>query len=255
MRINYIPEKKMVIKKIPYLCIVLTALLIGNESARAETAKQNIISSTYNESAVSSLLLAAGMYGGLHDDSSPGVSLSLGQSKDLLKGLFTEQGQFDGQNITLSYEGSAGRLGFSAGYIYTTATGEKDQDNGSALLGLENYSKNTLNNIQERPWYVTLNLSRSFQLSENLAVGVGSKAVLLANNILNEEDSSNKAASLSLNLPVSYKGFLTITPEFQWSRSLLTEGDQGARNDIENLFDPEDGQNAFYGGMSISFSY
>jgi hypothetical protein len=245
----------MVIKKIPYLCIALTALLAGNESARAEDAGQNIISGTYNESAVSSLLLAAGMYGGLNTESSPGVSLSLGQSKDMMKGLFTEQGQFDGQNITLSYEGSAGRLGFSAGYIYTTATGEKDQDNASVLLGLENYSKNTLNNIQERPWYVTLDLSRSFQLSDNLAVGVGSKAVLLTNNNLNEEDSNTKAASLSLNLPVSYKGFLTVTPEFQWSRALLADGEQGTRNDIENFIDPEDGQNAFYGGMSISFSY
>jgi len=241
----------MVIKKIPYLCIALTALLIGSESARAEDAKQNI-SSTYDESAVSSLLLAAGMYGGLNNESSPGVSLSLGQSKDLIKGLLTEQGKFDGQDITLSYEGSAGRLGFSAGYIYTT--NDKDQDRGSVLLGLDNYSKNTLNNIQERPWYVTLDLSRSFQLNTDLAVGVGSKAVLLTNK-LDEENSTNKAASMSLYLPVSYKGFLTVTPEFQWSRALLTDGEQGTRNDIENFSDPEEGQNAFYGGMSISFSY
>ncbi|CAK8725333.1 Outer membrane protein beta-barrel domain-containing protein [Candidatus Electrothrix laxa] len=242
----------MVIKKIPYLCIALTALLIGSESAHAEDAKQNTISSTYDKSAVSSLLLAAGMYGGLKNDRSPGVSLSFGESKDLMKGLLTEQGKFDGQDITLSYKGSAGRLGFSAGYIYTT--GDKDQERGSVLLGLDNYSKNTLNNIQERPWYVTLDLSRSFQLNSNLAVGVGSKTVLLANNP-DEEDSANKAASMSLYLPVSYKGFLTVTPEFQWSRALLTDDEQGTRNDIENFFDPEDGQNAFYGGMSISFSY
>jgi hypothetical protein len=242
----------MVIKKIPFLCIALTALLIGNESARAEDAKQNITSSTYDESAVSSFILAAGMYGGLNDESSPGVSLSLGQSKDMMKGLFTEQGQFDGQDITLSYGGSAGRLGFSAGYIYTT--GDKDPNKGSVLLGLDNYSKNTLNNIQERPWYVTLDLSHSFQVSNDLAVGVGSKAVLLANNPV-EENNTNKAASMSLYLPVSYKGFLTVTPEFQWSRSLLADGEQGTQHDIENFFDPEDGQNAFYGGMSISFSY
>ncbi len=252
MRIIIFQRKKMVSKKIPYLCIALTALLIGDQSARAENGKQNISTSTYNESAVSSLILAAGMYGGLNDESSSGVSLSLGQSKDIMKGLFTEQGQFDGQNITLSYGGSAGRLGFSAGYIYTT--GDKNQNKGSVLLGLDNYNKNTLNNIQERPWYVTLDLSRSFQLNSNLAVGVGSKAVLLANNP-DEENSTNKAASMSLYLPVSYKGFLTVTPEFQWSRSLLTDGEQGTRNDIETFFDPEDGQNAFYGGMSISFSY
>jgi hypothetical protein len=243
----------MVIKKIPYLCVALTALLVGNKSVQAEDAKQNFISRAYEESAVSSLLLAAGMYGGLNDDSSPGVSLSLGQPKNMVKGLFTDQGQFDGQDITLSYEGSEGRLGFSAGYIYTT--GEKDLNGSSVLLGLDNYSKNTLNSMQERPWYVTVDLSRSFQVGDNFAVGVGSKAVLLSNN-LDEENSTNKAVSMTLNLPVSYKGFLTVTPEFQWSRALLTDGEQGSGGgDAQNLFDAENGQDAFYGGMSISFSY
>ncbi|MCI5208066.1 MAG: hypothetical protein D3910_04580 [Candidatus Electrothrix sp. ATG2] len=241
----------MVIKKTPYLCIALTAFLLGNQSVYAEDSKQNFIS-TYDETAVSSLLLAAGMYGDLNDDSPPGMSLSLGESKNILKGLFSDQGQFDGQSITLSYGGSESQLGFSAGYIYTT--GDRELSRGSGLLGLDNYTKNTLNNIQERPWYLTLDLSRSFQLSNNLAVGVGSKAVLLTNN-LDEENSTDQAVSMSLNLPVSYKGFLTVTPEFQWSRALLTDGEQGTRNDIESLFDPEDGQNAFYGGMSITLSY
>ena len=240
----------MVVKKIPYLCVALTALLFSNESACAENAEQNIIGNAYDESAMSSLLLAAGMYGGLNDESSSGLNLSLGQSQNIMKGLFSDQGQFHGQNITLSYEGSEGRLGFSAGYIYTT--GEKDENRGSILLGLDNYSKNTLNNIQERPWYVTLDLSRSFQLSDNFAVGVGSKAVLLANNT-EEENSSNQAVSMSLNLPLSYKGFLTVTPEFQWSRTLLTDGEQGASTDLPA--DPAEGQNAFSGGMSIRFSY
>ncbi|MCI5133238.1 MAG: hypothetical protein D3904_17420 [Candidatus Electrothrix sp. EH2] len=239
----------MVIKKIPYLCVALTALLLGNESACAENAEQNIIGNAYDESAMSSLLLAAGMYGGLNNESSSGLNLSLGQTQNIMKGVFSDQGQFHGQNITLSYEGSEGRLGFSAGYIYTT--GEKDENR--LLLGLDNYSKNTLNSIEERPWYVTLDLSRSFQLSDNFAVGVGSKAVLLANTA-EEDNSSNQAVSMSLNLPLSYKGFLTVTPEFQWSRTLLSDGEQGAsQNDLH--VDPEEGQNAFYGGMSISFSY
>lgn len=247
----------MVLKKISYLCIALTALLSGTESACAENAKQNIIASSYNESAVSSFLLAAGMYGGLDNESSSresssGVTVSLGQSKDMMKGLFTDQGQFDGQDITLSYKGSPGRLGFSAGYIYTTE--DPDKNRGSVFLGLENYNKNTLSNIEERPWYVTLDISRSFQLSNSLAIGVGSKATLLANNP-DDDNVANKAVSMSLNLPVSYKGFLTVTPEFQWSRSLQANDEQGSANDMNNFFDPEDGQNAFYGGMSISFSY
>ncbi|MCI5157818.1 MAG: hypothetical protein D3906_05140 [Candidatus Electrothrix sp. AUS1_2] len=245
----------MVSKKIPYLCVVLTAVLIGNKSVHAEDGKQNIMSRAYEESAMSSLLLAAGMYGGLSDDSTPGMNLSLGQQRNMLKGLFIDQGQFDGQDITLSYEGSEGRLGFSAGYIYTT--GEKDPGGTSVLLGFDNYNtynKNTLNSMQERPWYVTVDLSRSFEVGEHFAVGLGSKAVLLSNN-LDEENSADKAVSMILNLPVSYKGFLTVTPEFQWSRSLLSGDEQGAGRDMPNLADAENGQDAFYGGMSITFSY
>ncbi|MCI5209046.1 MAG: hypothetical protein D3910_09675 [Candidatus Electrothrix sp. ATG2] len=244
----------MVIKKTPSLCLALTALVFGNQPVYADNARQNIISSTYDETAISSLLLAAGMYGGLNDDNTapPGMSFSLSEEKDMLRGLFSNQGQFDGQKITLSYGSSEGQLGFSAGYIYTT--GDKELSKGHGLLGLDNYSRNTLNNIEERPWYVTLDLSRSFQLNNNLAVGVGSKAVLLTNN-LDREDTSDQAVSMSLNLPVSYKGFLTVTPELQWSRALITDGEQGTRNDMENFFDPEDKQNAFYGGMSITLSY
>ena len=241
----------MVLKKLPYLCIALTAFLSSTGSARAENAKQNIIGNTYDESTVSGLLLAAGMYGDLENENATGVSLSFGQSKDMMKGLLTDQGQFDGQDITLSYKGSAGRLGFSAGYIYTSD--EKEAHKSSVLFGLDNYGQNVLNSIQERPWYVTFDLSRSFQLDNNIAVGVGSKAVLLTHN-LDDENTANQSVAMSLNLPVSYKGFLTVTPEIKWSRSLLANGEQGTA-DIDNFFDPEDGQNAFYGGMSISFSY
>lgn len=240
----------MVLKKKSYLCIALTVFLGSSEDVFAKDAKQDIINSIYNESAMSSLLLAAGMYGGIKKESSLGVNLSLGQSKDIMKGLFTHQGKFDGHDITLSYEGSVGRLGFSAGYIYTTEDTESNR--GSVLLGLENYSKNTLHNIEERPWYVTVGLSHSFQLNNEFAIGIGSKAVLFTNTP-DDENIANKAVAMSLNLPVSYKGFITVTPEFQWSHSLHAE--QDTRNDIDNFLDPEDGHNAFYGGMSISFSY
>jgi hypothetical protein len=242
----------MTLKKIPYLFVALSALFVGNEPALAGETEQNIAFRSYEDSAMSNLLLAAGMYDGFDDKPVQGVNLSLSQSKDMLNGFFSDQGQFGGQDITLSYSGSSGRLGFSAGYIYTTL--DENQGKESILLGLNDYSENILNNIKERPWYLTLNLSQSFQVSDNLAVGVGSKAILLTTN-LDEEKKRDRAVSMSLNLPVSYKGFLTITPEVQWSRTLLTEeGGQDTVNQLDT-YDPDEDPNAFYGGMSISFSY
>ncbi|MCI5223578.1 MAG: hypothetical protein D3924_13140 [Candidatus Electrothrix sp. AR4] len=242
----------MTLKQISYMFVALSAAWASNDVALAtDTDQQTIFSSSYEDSAVSSLLLAAGMYGGLEQEPSQGVNVSLSQSKNMLKGLFSDQGQFDGQDITLSYNGSSGRLGFSAGYIYTAL--KENQEAETILLGLDDHGRNTLNNVKERPWYLTFNLSQSFQVSENLAVGVGSKAVLLTNSLY-EEENKNQAVSMSLNLPVSYKGFFTITPEVQWSRSLLTEESDNTVNHLDT-YDPDEGQNAFYGGMSISFSY
>lgn len=241
----------MSFKKIPYLFVAVSALLAGNQAAFAEESGQNILFSSYEENAVSNLLLAAGMYGGLEDKSSGEVNLALKQSKDMLRGMFSEQGRFDGQDITFSYTGSEGRLGFSAGYIYTAVKENRTAE--TILLGMDEYGgRNALDNIGERPWYFTLDLSRSFQVSEDLAVGIGSRAVLLGNN-LNDEENGNKAVAMSLNLPVSYKGLVTITPEVQWSRTV--DGGQGTVNDLEAFADPNEDKNAFYGGMSISFSY
>ncbi len=243
----------MIFRKIPYLFVAVSALLTGNQAAFAEDAQQNVLLHSYNENAVSNLLLAAGMYGGFDDNdkSSGEVNLSLKQSKDMLRGMFSEQGQFDGQDITFSYTGSEGRLGFSAGYIYTAVKENRMAE--TILLGRDEYGgRNTLDNIGERPWYFTLDLGRSFQVSEDLAVGIGSRAVLLANS-LNDEENGDKAVAMSLNLPVSYKGFVTITPEVQWSRTV--DGGQGTVNDLEAFADPDEKKNAFYGGMSISFSY
>jgi hypothetical protein len=239
----------MSFRKIPYLFVAVSALLTGNQAAFAEDSGQNVLFNSYDENAVSNLLLAAGMYGDFDANSSGEVNLSL--KKDMLKGMFSEQGQFDGQDITFSYTGSEGRLGFSAGYIYTAVKENKMAE--TILLGMDEYGgRNTLDNIGERPWYFTLDLSRSFQVSEDLAVGIGSKAVLLTNN-LNDEENGNKAVAMSLNLPVSYKGFMTITPEVQWSRTV--DGGQGTVSDLEAFADPDAEKNAFYGGMSISFSY
>jgi hypothetical protein len=53
---------------------------------------------------------------------------------------------------------------------------------------------------------------------------------------------------MSLNLPVSYGSFLTVTPELQWSRQVMTASDADAADRAEQ-------SDTFYGGMSITLSY
>lgn len=233
----------MIKKYLTFLILILLASAIG--TAQAADSKTVDISSQWN-SAVSSLLLAAGMYG-LDAQDDQGTNLSLSQSKNLLKGFPAEQGQMDGRNITLSYSGSSGRLGFSAGYIYTSLQDNKEP--GTILLGLDATNQNPFED--NNPWYLAFDLSKSFQVSDNIAIGVGSKTMLLKTPF---DDQDGRMLSMLLNLPMSYKNYFTITPELQWSRSLPDTTSQGNSNNFSKLNGADD-KDVFYGGMSISFSY
>ena len=232
-------------KYLTFLLTVLLTLSVGSTAVSAGDRQVADLSSQW-DSAVSSLLLAAGMYG-LDTQTNQGANLSLSQSENLFKGLPFEQGQLDGQNITLSYSGSAGRLGFSAGYIYTSL-----QDNlepGTLLLDLDALNQNPFQS--SNPWYLALDMSKSFQVSDNIAVGFGSKALLMKAPF---DEQEGRVVSMLLNLPLTYKNHFTLTPELQWSRSLPEEKGQAGVNNYSKRI-PAQEEDVFYGGMSISFSY
>jgi hypothetical protein len=236
-------------KKYTTLLLPFLLLTVGSTTAFAvdQDAALCLSAACQEDRAVSSLLLAAGMYGGL--DTAPpqneGLYLSMNQSKDILKGFMSDQGQFDAQDITLSYHGSTGRLGFSAGYIYT-APEKNYEESSSVVLGFNNPNFEI-----EKPWYLTVDYSHFFQVNEDFSLGLGTKTMLLAPQLSLTEQQLGSQAVMSFNLPVSYKNFLTVTPEVQWSRSLTNEGkeQQAALNSSDAAMD------SFYGGMSISFSY
>lgn len=237
--------RQMAKKYLTYLFISLLALSVGSTSVSAADRQDADFSSQW-DSAISSLLLAAGMYG-LDTKTDQGANLSLSQSENLFKGLPFEQGQLDGQNITLSYSGSAGRLGFSAGYIYTSL--QDNQEPGTILLDLDALNQNPFQSTN--PWYLALNMSKSFQVGDDIAVGFGSKAMLMKAPF---DDQDGRVISMLFNLPLSYKKYFTITPELQWSRSLPDENSRAGSYNYSKRT-PAEEEDIFYGGMSISFSY
>jgi hypothetical protein len=238
-------------------CTYLLAALISVSSSAFAAQPSSVCIADCSDSgaAVSSLLLAAGMYGGLNSAPAGGVDLSLNESAKNFKGILAEQGQIDGQDITLSYNGSEGRLGFSAGYLYTAP--ENSPESGAVLLGgLDGqHNKNLLHENGEKPWYVTFNLAKDFKLNDSLALGIDSRTMLVAAPALqNEEKNEGQAVCMSFNLPVSYGKYLTVTPELQWSRALETGSQPAVTAGTVDAVSSKD-PNTFYGGMSITFSY
>jgi len=198
------------------------------------------------DSAVSSLLLAAGMYG-LAPDNGQGVDFSVEQSKDLFKSMSFNQTTLDGQNITLSYTGSSGKLGFSAGYIYTSL--QENLEPAALFLDLDSVRQNPYNG--NNPWFLALNMSTEVQVNDAFSVGFGSRAMLMKNPFDNHD---GRVLSMLLNLPMSYKNYFTITPELQWSRVMPGNSSQSSTQNYSGSDSAAD-KDVFYGGMSISFSY
>jgi hypothetical protein len=235
----------MLKKLLTFPLVALSALAVGSTVVSAADSREADFSSQW-DSAISSLLLAAGMYG-IDAHNTQGTKFSLAQSENLFKGLPAEQGRLDGQNITLSYSGSAGRLGFSAGYIYTSM--QDNEEPGTLLLDLDSQKHNQLTG--SNPWYLALDMSKSFQVNETFNVGFGSKAMLMKSPF---DAHDGRVLSMLLNLPMSYKNYFTITPELQWSRTFPESGNQAVGTNESNATSAAE-KDVFYGGMSISFSY
>jgi hypothetical protein len=183
-------------------------------------------------------LLATGLYGFANQEDS-GLTIDIQHFDNIFKGLSPDKSALNSQAITFSYEGSAGVLGFSAGYILTSQPDTQEQD--TLLLGLD----------PANSWYLAVNLSRSYQLDDNFSLQLGHRSMVMKNPF---DDQDGHVFSMLFNIPLSYKNFLTIAPEIQWTRS--ASGLEAVERAVPGAgLDKQEGQDVFYGGLSISFSY
>ncbi len=227
---------------IPFTFLLLVMLASGVEagqqsSATTQTGWDNTVNS----------LLATGMYG-FNSVAVPGLTVQLQRADNLtLVGPNLSAITPSGQALTFSYEGSSGLLEFSAGYILTTQNGNEEP--GAVFLGLDSGPGQTFD--PGRSWYLALDLSRSYQVDEHLSFSLGNRAMLLNNPF---DTKAGHFFSLLFNMPISYKNYLTITPELQWSRP-VTAADSLSNPVTSGKAGEQSSSDAFYGGVSVRFSY
>ena len=230
-------------RSFPHLLLV-SVLLGAGAAGMAHAGNSSPHSETVWDSAVNSLL-ATGMYG-FDAQGLPGLTVQLQHSGHRYQGLNMARTDAGSQAITFSYEGSVGLLGFSAGYILTTE--EDAHKPGAVFLGLD--PQRTGDFDPGRSWYMAFDLSRSYQVDDNLTFQLGNTTMLLHNPFDTEE---GQLFSMLFNMPISYRNYLTVTPMLQWSRPL--SGDPAASSGAGAAAEGKASPNVFYGGISISFSY
>jgi len=230
-----------------FTLIYLAVLLLAVQSVQGVHAGEPSprIAGTGWDNAVNSLL-STGLYG-FNSQSTPGLQVQLQHADTLFPSLTPDKSRINGQAITFSYEGSTGLLEFSAGYILTNQ--QNNREPGAVFMGLDTEPDQIFN--PGRSWYLAFDLSRSYQIDDQLSFNLGSRTMLLKNPFDTEE---GHIFSMLFNMPISYKKYLTITPELQWSRpvSRFDSTDNAASSNSTRKVTPED---VFYGGVSVSFSY
>ena len=232
-------------KRIVRHFLLFFALLLGAAAPTAHAGEHAPpTGGTVWDTAVNSLL-ATGMYG-FDAQGLPGLTMQLQHSAHPNPGLHTASTRPAGQAITFSYEGSAGLLGFSAGYILTTEADERSP--GTVFLGLDPQRNGPFD--PARSWYLAFDLSRSYQVDEDLTLQLGNSTMLRKNPFDTEE---GQLFSMLFNMPVSYRNYLTITPMLQWTRPVAGSPAGGGAPAADEPVATT--PNVFYGGISISFSY
>ena len=165
-------------------------------------------------------------------------------------------------DLTLSYDGSHGMLGYGAGWIYyaINADGDTDTQEFYATLSLDVLLAPSLtiyydtDNFQG-DWYALLAIGHSFELAESISLDLGlSAGYYFINDGIGPGDDYSElhdgVLSASVSFPVGE--YITITPELYYSFPLSSEAEDFY---VANNIDGDGDDDYVYGGVSASFSF
>lgn len=231
-------------KRHPFIQSALV-LLLAIPSMRLQAGDQTSPNGAAGwDSTVSRLLFGLG---GREDDRAKNIHIQLRHTDWPGCGLDSKNCRLAGEALTFSYEGASGLLELSAGSVLSIqGSGRKS---GAVILGLDPDMDPAF--CSGRSWHLAVDLSRAYQIDDDILFTVGNRTMVI-NNPLNLEESH--IFSMLVHMPIAYKNLLTITPEFQWSRPLM--GLSGGNNVAgAGGGDEKSGHDVFYGGVSVSFSY
>ncbi len=199
---------------------------------------------------------------GLSDDSlviQPGMTVGYkGFGVNLWGNLDTDQAGMESESfnwnetdVTLSYDGAAGMLGYSVGWIYYDLEGIEDTQEvylGASLDTILAPSLTLYMDIANVPgYYVSLGIGHSIAMGEGLALDLGASIGFMDDDA-DYSELHDGLISVSMTFPVGE--YLSISPELYYSFALSSE----ASDYIEAVSVTAD-DNYIYGGVSASFAF
>jgi hypothetical protein len=167
-------------------------------------------------------------------------------------------------DMTLSYDGSKGMVGYSLGYIYYALEGADDSQELYAGISLDTLLSPTLTIYRDidvfHTWYTTLAVSHSLPLGENLALDLGAQIGYYAyDNVEDMADPSDPTQEysalhdglLSASITFPIKDNISITPQLYYSFALSSDSSDALKDASAN----GDDDDFIYGGVSLSLAF
>ncbi len=166
-----------------------------------------------------------------------------------------ETSNFNETDLTISYDGSAGKIGYGAGYIYYGLDGAKDSQELYATVSLDVPLAPSLTVYKEitgvQGWYANLGISHSVPLAGDISLDLSASAGYYDD----EADYSEFHDGLigaSVTLPIAKN--VSLTPSLSYSFPL--SGKAGDRLEADNEGVISDREDSFvFGGLSLELSF
>jgi len=158
---------------------------------------------------------------------------------------------FNETDLTLSYDGSAGIVGYGAGYIYYGLEGVRDTQEVYAKASLNTLLTPTLTLYKEftatKGWYVKLGIGQTLELTKDIKLALGAGA-----GYLDSQTGYNELHDgvLSATLSVPVVQYVTVSPQLYYSFPLSSKAKDYLK--AVNLTEKAD---CLYGGVAVDFAF
>lgn len=166
-----------------------------------------------------------------------------------------ETSNFNETDLTLSYDGSTGKISYGAGYIYYGLDGANDSQEVYASISLDLPLAPSLKIYKEitgvQGWYANLGVSHSVALAGDIALDLSASAGYYDNEI-DYNALHDGLVGASISLPIAKN--ITLTPSVSYSFPLSSKASDKLEADNEaTIGDRED--SFIFGGLSLGISF
>ena len=163
----------------------------------------------------------------------------------------TDTKNWNETDLTISYDGSAGKIGYGIGWIYYNVDGADETQELYATISGDVLLAPTLtfyNDIDSFPgYYVTLGISHSLPIAEGMALDLGAQVGYY-------DDDANYSefhdGLLSASMTFTVNDYVTLTPELYYSFALTSDAETMIAG---GSVDGDDSH--VFGGISASFAF